>query len=143
MLLSIELVPATCWYSNVRSNVSTSKWRKICKQVYAAADYKCEICGGVGRRHPVECHEVWIYNDEKNTQTLDRMIALCPQCHEVKHIGLALVRGNLQRAANHFAKVNKINTQTAEREIEKAFEIHERRSQHQWELNIEALDEYN
>jgi hypothetical protein len=54
---------------------------------------RCEICGGRGPEHPVECHERWRYNDLIRTQTLVRMIALCPACHQVKHVGLANVRG--------------------------------------------------
>lgn len=38
---------------------------------------------------PVECHEVWDYDDDRKIQRLERRVALCPACHEVKHAGLA------------------------------------------------------
>jgi hypothetical protein len=48
MKLTIELVPKTSWYSNVRSNVSKDEWDKIKKKCYIKANYKCEICNGIG-----------------------------------------------------------------------------------------------
>ena len=48
MKLTIELVPKTSWYSNVRSNVSRSQWDKLRKKCYLNADYKCEVCGDTG-----------------------------------------------------------------------------------------------
>ena len=38
-------------------------------------------------------HEVWDYDDARRVQRLVRLIALCPACHEVKHLGLAAKRG--------------------------------------------------
>ena len=72
MKLTIELVPSTAWYSNVRSNVTSSQWDVLRKECYKNAGYKCEVCGGKGPKHPVECHEIWEYNDESFTQTLKR-----------------------------------------------------------------------
>ena len=59
MKLTIELVPQTAWYSNVRSNVTKSEWDVLRKACYKAAGYKCEVCSGKGPKHPVECHEMW------------------------------------------------------------------------------------
>jgi len=82
MKLTIELVPSTAWYSNVRSNVSKEVWDIIRKKSYAKANYKCEVCGDVGTNqgvgHKVECHEIWHYDDDSHTQTLTGLISLCP-----------------------------------------------------------------
>jgi len=106
--LTIELVPSTCWYSNVRDNVTKSEWDKIRKSTYKKANYLCEICGGKGHRWPVECHEIWEYDDENHTQTLKGLIALCPDCHKVKHFGLTSTRSEheLHHAINHLKNVN-------------------------------------
>ena len=101
--LTIESVPTTCWFSNVRDHVSAAAWKKIALVVAKEAGSRCEICGGRGHRHPVECHEVWFYDDKTLTQKLVRLIALCPRCHEVKHIGLAKRRGRLNKALEHMA----------------------------------------
>jgi hypothetical protein len=140
--LTVELVPETCWYSNVRSNVSKEDWDKLRKAVYVKAGYVCEICGGKGTKWPVECHEVWHYDDAEHIQTLERMIALCPSCHEVKHIGFANVRGRYSRALNHLSYVNGWTPEQAEEYIATQFILWKERSKHTWQLNIECLGDY-
>jgi 5-methylcytosine-specific restriction endonuclease McrA len=140
MRLTIELVPSTAWYSNVRSNVTQQEWDVLRKECYKKAGYKCEICGGVGPKHPVECHEIWNYNDEDCTQTLDGLIALCPSCHEVKHIGLAQINGKFNEAVEHLSKVNGISVDDAKLYIEACFEIWSQRSQKEWKLDITILE---
>lgn len=138
--LSVELVPRSCHFTNVRSEVSQKEWDKIRKYCYALANYKCEICGGKGSRHPVECHEVWSYLDD--TQKLVKMIALCPPCHEVKHLGLAQLRGNLERATKHFCKVNGCSKQEAMKYFADVFDEWAERSQSSWKLDISYLDQF-
>lgn len=140
--LTIELVPATAWYTNVRSNVPKEEWDRLRKKVYAAAGYLCEICYGQGKRWPVECHEVWEYDDETQTQTLIRLIALCPSCHEVKHIGRASTKGNLQRAILHLASVNNWTKEEADEYVAVQFLIWQERSRYEWKLDITALNDY-
>jgi len=140
MKLTIELVPKTSWYSNVRSEVSDREWDAIRKAVYRRADYECEICGGTGDEHPVECHEVWEYDDENHTQCLKRMIALCPDCHQVKHIGYASTQGNAHEAAEHLAEVNGWTLTEAMEYIEDSFEEWRKRSQHEWTVDTSILD---
>src|SRR3972149_12027864 len=91
--LTIELVPGTTWFSNLRSILPKEDWDALRRPAYRLAGYRCEICGGRGDRYPVAAHEVWKYDVRKHIQRLIRLIALCPACHEVKHIGLAGGRG--------------------------------------------------
>ncbi len=140
MKLTIELVPSTAWYSNVRSNVTPQEWDVLRKDCYKKAGYKCEVCGGKGSKHPVECHEIWDYNDEGCIQTLKGLIALCPSCHEVKHIGLAQINGKFDQALEHLAKVNGITVDEAKLYVEASFEIWGKRSQKEWKLDITILE---
>ncbi len=141
-LLTVELVPSSCWYANVRSNVSKDEWDKIRRTVYRAANYQCEICGGKGAKHPVECHEEWHYDDESHVQKLVRMIALCPACHEVKHIGLAGVRGRREIALKHLSKVNGWSIEEAEKYVDQCFQVWRERTQHQWQLDTSYLKQF-
>jgi hypothetical protein len=141
-ILTIELVPRTCWFSNVRDLVSREDWDRIRAQVYRRAAQRCEVCGGLGSSHPVECHEVWQYDEARAVQSLLRMIALCPACHEVKHIGLAGVNGRGEVALRHLAKVNGWEPAIAARFVEEAFALWESRSNQAWALDVSALDAY-
>jgi len=140
--LSIELVPQTSWWTNVRSMVSRKTWDIIRRQTYAEANYCCEICGGKGTKHPVECHEIWHYDDKKGIQKLLKMIALCPKCHEVKHIGLSSIRGRLKEATTHLAKINGWNEQEANVYIDDAFKIWHGRNCIKWKIDISFLKEF-
>jgi hypothetical protein len=72
-------------------------------------------------------------------QRLERLVALCPVCHEVKHAGLASRRGRLEVVVTHLAEVNGWSAADAELYLEAAFEEWAARSRHQWTLDISAL----
>lgn len=139
-MLEVKLVPKTSWYNNVRKQVSDEEWDLIRKAVYRRADYECEVCGGQGDEHPVECHEVWSYDDAAHVQTLERMIALCPACHEVKHFGYASSQGHQTRAMEHLAEVNDWSFQTAIQHVENAFDTWRKRSKHEWTVDTSILE---
>lgn len=140
MILSIELVPKTAWFNNLRSYLSKTEWDEVRKRCYSRANHKCEICGGKGPKWPVECHEIWEYKN--NQVSLVDLISLCPDCHEVKHIGLAQIKGNFERALNHFIKVNRCSKQEALSHIENAFGVWRERNKTIWQLNVDYLKTY-
>ena len=141
--LTIELVPKTSWYSNVRSNVPKAEWDRIRHKVYEAAGHVCEICGGVGKKHAVECHEVWEYDDKEQIQKLVRMVALCPACHCVKHIGRAQAVGVYNEALAQLMKVNEWDYHTAQTYIREAFDQWSGRSKKNWKLDLSGLNAYS
>lgn len=160
--LEIELVPSTAWYSNLRSILTPADWDTVRKLVYKNADYKCEICGGKGEKHPVEAHEVWGYNDSDfdvnaltneeiidtiynkvvRTQKLLYVQALCPICHEAKHIGLAQIRGFGERAKETLMRVNEWDKTRVLSYIKEKFTEWHERSRHQWSINIDKVTHY-
>ncbi len=139
MRLTIELVPTTCWYSNVRSNVSPTTWDSLQDVVFKEVGHRCEICSGRGDKHPVECHEIWQYDDHKLIQRLERLISLCPKCHQVKHIGLALKTGETKAVIAWLAHVNQIAPAQALAYAQHAFKIQEIRSRFDWKLDLQVL----
>ena len=137
--LTIELVPASCWFSNVRDHVTREQWDTIRHKVYRDARYCCQVCGGRGEEWPVECHESWQYDDKTHVQKLVGMVALCPLCHKVKHIGLAGIRGEGELAEAHLARVNDWKSEVARSYVRSAFSIWERRSRCDWKLDMSWL----
>lgn len=140
--LTIELVPETCWFKNVRAEVSQQEWDTLRRMVYKAAGYLCEICGGRGPTHPIECHENWHYDDENKVQTLVKMVGLCPNCHTVKHIGLAARKDKYDMALRHLCRVNGWSEDHATLYVLEQFSIWRERSQHKWTLDISSLADY-
>lgn len=141
--LTVELVPRTCWYTNVRSHVSATEWNKCKGFVRRRSGDLCEICGRRGARWPVECHETWSYDVEGDelVQRLTGLIALCPSCHEVKHLGRAEAIGRLRPALAHLANVNGWSIEDATSYAEAVFEQWAQRSSYQWRLDISYLVE--
>ena len=142
MKLTIELIPSTSWYTNVRSNVSNKDWNIIRKKCYRLAGNKCEICGEIGEKHKVECHEIWEYDDKNWMQKLVGLIALCPSCHKVKHAGLAEIKGENELIIMQLMKVNEISKEEAIEYIEKSLKNWEKRSHFNWSVDITYIKEY-
>jgi len=148
MKLTIELVPSTSWGNNLRdeANLSRKRWDELRRSCYEKAGHKCEVCGGVGwrtykgiKRSIVECHERWSYVD--GVQVLEGLIALCPPCHRVKHIGREMSVGRGEEAVMHMMKVNGISVDEACDMVDEAFRVHAERSQRSWVLDLSWLEE--
>ena len=141
MKLEIELVPKTAWFNNLRSFLTKEEWDFVRKKCYKEANYNCEICGSQGDNWPVECHEIWEYTKTRKVK-LKGLIALCPDCHEVKHIGLAQIRGRFYPSLNHFMKVNNVSKQEAIKYVNSCFSLWNERNKVDWKLDVSYLKEY-
>jgi hypothetical protein len=141
-LLTVELVPSTCWFSNLRSELTREEWDDLRRPVFERAGNRCEVCGQRGIAHPVECHEVWEYDDERHVQRLAGLVALCPACHEAKHMGYAASTGRGARARAHLARVNGWSMDDVELYLDAQFEQWSRRSQHEWTLDLSWLRQF-
>lgn len=139
--LTIEMVPPSSWYNNLRSQLSREQWDTIRKTCYANAGYVCEICGGIGPSHPVECHEIWLYDDESCTQILCGVVALCPQCHAVKHFGLSVNTGKGEECCAHLMKVNGWDLGQLEKYVHEVVQEYEKRKALKWKVDTSFADE--
>lgn len=142
MKLKIELVPETAWYSNLRNKIPKNEWDKIRKQVYSNANYKCEICANANIR--LNCHEIWEYDDERYIQKLKGFIALCDNCHNIKHMGFVNVqiskgiwpKEKLNDLAKHFMEVNNVNLNEFNQHVDNAFNVWKERSKYKWKTDL-------
>ena len=67
------------------------------------------------------------------------MIAVCPACHEVIHIGRTSLLGNEGRAQAHFMQVNGCSQSEYHAALGEANRIHAERSRHEWVTDISKL----
>ena len=139
--LNFELVPDSCWYSNLRSLLTKAQWDAVRKNVYARAGGKCMICGAPSSR--LEAHEQWEYDEKNAVQRLKAIIAVCPACHAVIHIGRTQLKGNVRAAEDHFMQVNGCSYAEYRKALGEANEAHARRNRvAEWKLDISALANY-
>ncbi len=137
--LTIELVPETSWYSNLRNRAGRDLWDKIRYQSYKDAGYKCSVCGR--DRASLYCHEVWEYDDDKHIQKLKGFVALCLACHMIKHIGYAGIQSEAGRLdynslIRHFRRVNGCSYDDFVLVRDMAFEVWEERSMVEWTIEL-------
>ncbi|EOZ9391058.1 hypothetical protein ACQYE5_003021 [Enterobacter cancerogenus] len=87
----------------------------------------------------MEYHKIWHYDDDRQCQTLTGLIALCPSCHEVKHMGFSELRGKKDEAVGHLALVNGWSLQGAFDYVDEAFDVWRERSRHALQMEITWL----
>ena len=136
--LTIELVPETTWYNNLRNYLGEEAWDKLRREIYVKYGHKCSLCGAKGLLH---CHEIWEYDDKNHVQKLVDCVALCKMCHHVKHIGKAGIladEGKLDynKIVEHFMEVNKCDKTTFNEHYKKIADQWERRSDYKWRVDF-------
>ena len=141
--LTIELVPNCLQRMSVRSLLTQGSWDRIRQVVYKRANNSCEICGSIGLRYPVACHEIWDYDNNSYIQCLKDFIALCPSCHGVKHFGLSRIMGYEEQATQHLCNINNWTIKNAKKYIDESFEIYQLQNLHSWEQNLDFLKKFS
>jgi hypothetical protein len=140
--LFVDLVPRSCWFTNVRSYVSRRDWERLRRMITNRADRRCEACQrGEDResRRWLEAHERWTYDDKTKVQMLRRLICLCTDCHTATHFGLASVDGKAEDAFRHLCAVTSLPADEAQRQINAAVELWRKRSIVEWKLDLSIL----
>ncbi|MGO1971612.1 MAG: DUF5710 domain-containing protein [Propionibacteriaceae bacterium] len=140
--LFVDLVPRSCWFTNVRHCVAKSEWDRVRRMVYGRAEDRCEVCQYAparGRGELLEAHERWAFDDATLTQRLVRLIALCSGCHEATHFGHAQLKGRAGEAFLHLMRVTGMDEHTASEHIDEALRTWRSRSARDWVLDLSML----
>ena len=139
--LNFELVPDGCWYSNLRSILSKKQWDYLRQYAKEKSDGKCSICGR--KIKGLHAHERWSYDEKNAVQKLEDIIALCPDCHAVIHIGYTQLKGDEEKAEKHFMKVNNCSYSEFRKALGEANEEHIRRNKiSEWKLDLTFLKQF-
>lgn len=135
--LYVDLIPQSCWFTNVRSCVDAVDWLRIRHFVGNRCGWTCEVCGQESER--LDVHERWEFDDASRAQKLVRLIGLCEGCHQVTHFGLAELRGNGNAAFAHLCRINDWTREEGERHIARAYETFNERSEIEWALDLSIV----
>jgi hypothetical protein len=141
--LTIDLVPKTCWGTNLKAELPEEVWDGVRSEVYERAGYRCEVCGDKGDKWPVECQEDYRYDDislSRHKQTLVGLLALCPACHKVKHAGRSIATGDVKLVSQQLMRVNRWTYSESQMYLQHAFSgWHERSVFDEWEQDMSWL----
>ena len=127
------MVPQTAWGKNLRAVLAPEEWDVVRKAAYARAGNRCRICGGRGPQWPVEADEGWDYDEERGVQTLKGVIALCQDCHKIRHWGKTSVDGLEAVARERLMWINGWSAETVDAVVDEAMDEWRRRSRMRWE----------
>lgn len=139
--LAVDLVPTTCWYTNVRSCVEPDDWKRISLGVKLRAGRKCELCGTPANREQdihLEAHERFDYVD--GVQVLKRLVCACNRCHHAIHYCRAEALNEEQTAREHLRRVNGWDEATLDQHLREANQRWRERSSKQWELDLSIIE---
>ena len=138
--LTIDLLPQGAWGKDFSITLPKSDWDQLRHATYAAAGYRCEICGA--KPEQLVAHEVWDFDLPRRTQTLVAIKALCPACHGVKHFRNSVRIGYGEQAKQHFMQVNHCGLATLTQHYLAAEALFAERNQvKQWTMKAPLLDE--
>ena len=138
MKLNFELIPDSCWYSNLRTLLKPKHWDILRKDAYSRAGGKCMICARKVTR--LEAHERWEFNEQTKVQKLTDIIAVCHLCHSVIHIGRTQLVGEEEKAIAHYQRVNNCNYATYRKNLGEANILHQKLSRvEEWALDLSVL----
>ena len=134
------MIPSPLWAINTHTLMPQSQWDQIRRQAYDDCSHQCGICGGKGKLEP---HTRWEYDDANLVQRLLGFMALCLQCHGIKHLGRSGIICTPEQMENlviHFMTVNQCTEEEFKELEEKAFAEFERRSQHKnWKRDLGTI----
>ncbi|POZ51179.1 DUF5710 domain-containing protein [Methylovulum psychrotolerans] len=136
--LFVDLIPKSCWFTNVRYCIAEDDWNRLRKIIYQRANNVCECCGELNGKW-LEAHERWSYDDKNKIQKLERLIALCKDCHTSTHLGYAQIKGLGEYAVQHLQKVTGFNNKQLQEHIDRAFETWRERSVNEYTLDLRLI----
>ena len=139
--LSLDLIPSTCWFTNVRSCVSRDDWKRIAMGVKRRANKVCELCGtkaDPAQKLYLDAHERFEYVD--GVQILRRLVCACTRCHLSLHYGHARATGQEDDAREWLAHVNQWDKAQVDAAVDAAFAVWAQRSRQEWTLDLSIIE---
>lgn len=135
-----EILPVSSWEKNLRYILHQEQWDALRRYCYAAAGYRCEICGARASPH-LECHEAWEFNDATKVQRMRGLLCLDPLCHKAHHLGFANSSGMLKDVLEHIREVNHWNKGTLDTVIKRVREQWKQRTKDGgWTVDLSWLE---
>jgi len=133
----LELLPATCVFSNLRTELSSDEWHLLEDKLCKGENKVCAACGYRDYKKSLRLFVDWTYEDENHIQRLRSLIPLCQTCYDVRRISnFDDISNNL---IEHLAKLNDFSLEKAEAYLEACIAKKKERSKHPWKPDVSYL----
>ena len=133
--LEPHLVPKPLWKHSASEKLGRTSWQAIRQDRLREAGDRCEICREPSVR-PLNCHEIWSYDDSNAVATLVGFEMHCAKCDLVTHMGRAIAHGYGDQALQQMTGVNGINLAEAKQIWLSAKGIWKTRNAREWSVKI-------
>lgn len=142
-----DLLPENVWGPSLRKLLSRTEWDRLRLSVGEAAGMRCTVCGQPnydpqdGRPRLPECHQLWHFDlsGPFAVQRLAALVALCDDCHRVRHLGSATMRGELPLVIMHLRAVNCWTSAEIRLALDNANQRGQWRQRYYWDLDLSML----
>lgn len=140
----IDLVPQKSWGKSLSRLARApgsgfrSTWDKVRDRELERCGYKCEICGALGQKGDLFCHEKWVYDQSNCTQRLTGYEVVCKDCNLILHMGRTQVIGLVEKAVNHFHNVTGLEKEVLSKAVSEAALEWRMRSAYSWKIDISS-----
>lgn len=124
MVLTIDLVPGPLHGQSLANLLNRNEWERLRADTLRRKGALCEVCGA---RSPLECDEVWDYDDTARVARLAQLRIICRMCHRAKHYGRTrsvFDEQEVEAVIAHFCRVNGCDRA--------AFEAHQKQASELW-----------
>jgi len=141
--LCVDLMPKTCWWTNLAHLLQPSEWTRLQRLVCTRANNTCETCGKEGlelqpeRERHIEGR--WEYRSASQLQRLVRVLLLCDNCYYSTRMGLARIKDRSESATTHLTKILNQPTKLVTQHIDEAFQVWRDRSLCNWDVDLYIL----
>lgn len=141
--LLADMIPTSSFGASLANILTKESWRSIRKPAFVQAGYVCQVCGEANG--PVEGHEIWRFQNNPaqsgwGTQSLEGILCVCAECHEMFHPGLANVRGRSKQVLQRTRDVNAWSIKEYDSYVAYANRVHKKRSNQHWVLDMSKLN---
>jgi hypothetical protein len=121
------LVPRPLWGINAHDLLDRESWQRMRRDTFSRDNLRCIICE---QKRPLECHEVFSYDDITGTATLVRLESRCADCHACNHLGRLLKRNprGFKQALASIGRLNRISPPEVISLVQEAFKLHKSRT---------------
>ncbi|MBJ6984044.1 DUF5710 domain-containing protein [Luteimonas sp. MC1750] len=139
--LALELIPSTCWLTNLRSCLSPEDFKRVRMGIRQRSGKTCEVCKG--HEHPddeiyLDVHPRFEYIE--GVQVLRRLVCVCTRCLRAIEFGTAQLHGYRQDAFAHLQQVNGWSAEQAMAHVHAAFEQWAGRSRMEWDVDLSIIE---
>ena len=139
--LAVDMIPATCRNTGVKTCVSKDDWKRIQLGVLGRAHRHCEVCrqpADPQRKIVLEVQERWAY--ESGVQVLKRLVCECTRCTLASQYGRALAYGHEPDTRKYLMEINGWTGTELEAHLREAYALWSQRSTQAWALDLSIVE---